>query len=257
MKIFPSILKFTQKNIVFVSILFYSVILSLLIGSVCLSNYGPKFEEWQTLIAAVFATAAAIATIVLINMQINEGRRLEEERRERECRAARSVLPLALSLITQYGTNCMRAANLPNEQRLEAFRDPRTQAIDDDIIEPFKECVRYADDDAAKAIFKLLSWLQIQNARFRGYANQRRISDRDAIEAVLDAAKLNARATNLFWYGRNYGGDDDEEREEGTFDPPNAGDVRSAAWHGLDYRVPKELDEVIERRFRQVQAQDA
>ena len=65
-------------------------------------NYGEVIERWQTLIAGILALAAAAWTAILINKQILQSEKQEQNRVQRRLVAARATLPLALSGICNY-----------------------------------------------------------------------------------------------------------------------------------------------------------
>jgi hypothetical protein len=65
-------------------------------------------DHWQTLIAGGAALLAAVVTIVVLNCQIHQTRKLANDQRRRRERASLAVLPLALSELQQYARACIR-----------------------------------------------------------------------------------------------------------------------------------------------------
>lgn len=66
------------------------------------------FHKYQTFFGALVAVLGALATILILNLQINQADRHEEDRRERRSFASRSVMPTALSVLSEYANGCVR-----------------------------------------------------------------------------------------------------------------------------------------------------
>ncbi len=69
-------------------------------------EYLKFFYDWQQLIAGLIAIAAAIIGWLAINRQVRQGEEQERERVRSRHAAARAMLPLALSGISDYAHDC-------------------------------------------------------------------------------------------------------------------------------------------------------
>lgn len=67
--------------------------------------------QWETLLTGVAALAAATLTVAKLNDQIRQTEQLASDQRQRRQRAARAVLPLALSELSDYAKACMIGLN--------------------------------------------------------------------------------------------------------------------------------------------------
>jgi hypothetical protein len=197
--------------------------------------------EWQTLIAGLLALAGAWWTVSAIRDQVAQTQEAEREHRLREERAARAMLPLALSALVEYALDCIRliehyiptggtAVRSVSDGGLVAPRLP------DEALEPLQAVVRHSDDEIAKQVATIFGKLQIQRARLLGLIGR---SLRDAscpmsvpegFDAVFDAADLHAYTVRLFEYARDVGalrekaGTDQIKgalRNAGLWDPEN------------------------------------
>ena len=170
------------------------------------------FYHYQTSIAGLLAIAGAVIGAVYINKQIKSAERQELNRLASRREAARAVLPLTLSSITEYASDAGRAMlNLMGQCNGEALPAavvmPTWPILPTDAITELKELAE--NSRLAETIFvsRLLSAIQIQNSRIRGLqrelAGERRSTVKSNLESyLLDAAESYARATALFDYAR-------------------------------------------------------
>jgi hypothetical protein len=183
-------------------------------------------NRYQTLITGFIALAAAIMTVVMVRQQIRQVDHLEDERRRRESYAARAVLPLALSQISEYAKKsieCWKDFD-PDTQNLSDVSVPE---LPEGLVEPLRDCIRYSEQHQAKQIADLLHWLQVQSSRQRSLRSELEhkslnliISMHHIDSAIIDAADLYALASRLFDYGRR--------AEEGRKTRPSMEEVRTA-----------------------------
>jgi hypothetical protein len=193
-------------------------------GNSCLEFW---FNRYQTFIAGVLAITGALATIRGVRAQIADATIREERRRSREELAARAVLPLALSSLIDYAETCLRGLRvLTRVARPRAVTAVSFPALPQDIISPIRDCIRSAGPENVRGLADLLDWVQVQHARLRDLEADLR-TPRSVLgrklnveQAIIDAAELYHRASDLFSYGRR--------SEEG--DPPraSAAGIRSA-----------------------------
>jgi hypothetical protein len=168
-------------------------------------------DHWQTLVAGVIALLGAALTVWLIRRQIKQAADFEKDRHIREERAARIVLPMALSAIAQYAIDCIK---LFEPYAPVIGKGPQVQAgmaaprIPDGILEPMQASARYADSTIADEIGGTVAWLQAQHSRLEGLIQRaverpgKDIWSAEAIGAIMDAAELHACCGKLFPYSR-------------------------------------------------------
>jgi hypothetical protein len=160
-------------------------------------------DRWQTLIAGLLALGGAWLTVRGIRQQIAQVTQIEQDRRLREERAARAVLPLALNALFQYTIDCITQLQPFIKQR------HRNQAMDithmvpkipQAIFEPLRTYAKFGDSAMADKIQHLLHALQIQHYRLttvfqKSYENSTKA---DIIDNLILAADLNAQIYDLF-----------------------------------------------------------
>jgi len=167
-------------------------------------------KNWQTLLGSLVAIAAAFIGARAISGQIQQTDRLEAERLHRRFLAARAVLPLALSSLSQYARDCAtelyRATGLLRGRSLSqaaplTFPPPPIAAI-----ETLTEVIEATGSEAvAEPIADLLSNIQVLNARLTGLVTRsaHRAGIRDELENYLvDAADIEARVSSMFDFAR-------------------------------------------------------
>lgn len=174
-----------------------------------------SFKSWQTLTAGLIAVAGAIATVVVMRAQISQAERLASEQRRRDEMAARAVLPLALSELCRYATDCIRTIMVyvpqPAPWGTPAPAVPANSSlplISPDVISTLRDCVRFGDPRVVRQIATVLANLQVQRARLHGLfadavSRHNGVMSRfEALGRMIDAAELYAQAEALFDYGR-------------------------------------------------------
>ncbi|SIT26499.1 hypothetical protein SAMN02744133_11186 [Thalassospira xiamenensis M-5 = DSM 17429] len=168
----------------------------------------------ETLVAGLMAALAALGTIWIINKQIKQADLshreqikqadlLHKEERLRRLEAARSVMPLALSKMCGYSMACILYA----KSYWQEVPDREQPLISDDVISVLRDVVETADDDIRIAVRSLISRYQIQAAMLRDLAPEPRKLvafglDESIADAIIDATKLHAHASNFFKYAR-------------------------------------------------------
>lgn len=143
--------------------------------------------------------------------QIDHAAHIHREQREAKREAARTVLPLALSLICDYATTCARDTHdllahcvndrLPQQRGLPVYPD-----IPQSPIDVLKEIVEYSDPEHRPVFTALTSKMQIQRARLRGSNRDLSggfgVSKERLFSHIIDALEVYARAAALFAYAR-------------------------------------------------------
>ena len=176
--------------------------------------------EWETLVTGIVAVLVAVLTVMKLSEQIRQTERLAVDQRKRRARAARAMLPLALSEIADYATTCilglyaLRSCFRPDgaldrpqiADCLTAWASPR---LPENVLSLLKECIEFSDDGPAEAMAELVRHFQVQNSRILD--NISRIRLNDGVHLVLwanieqdiqDAAELYARASVLLPFSK-------------------------------------------------------
>lgn len=197
----------------------FSLILGLTYGSLMLKQacYDNNFacpEYWlnryQTLIGALIALATAVWGIAALY-------RIEDNKWQSKRAAARAVLPLTLSGISEYIGKCApllvtihdkcKDGVLPKEIPIPEFPSLPVEAI-----AGLKEMVEFSYPAERTYISKLLARIQIQSTRIAGMIQEHlrpeHITSSDNLDAYLiDAAAIYARSSSLYKFAR---GDEDK-----------------------------------------------
>jgi hypothetical protein len=191
-------------------------------------------KDWQTLIAALIALAAAVWTIREMRRQSQMDDQRHKDTIRRKKKAARARMPNALSEVCAYA----RESGLYLTQRRTDLPSAPTRAII-----TLQEAIEYIDDSAAERVFELVSWYQVQSTRISGNHDITNNS-----EHYYDATLLHAYANSLFQYAR------DEVSEVNANSPPQKEmDTAMKNVFGLRYVVSNkeafiELQDIIARR---------
>jgi hypothetical protein len=212
-------------------------------------------DKWQTLVAGGLALIGAMWTVYYIHRQIKQVDDLEKARRSREELAARAVLPLALSQLVQYANECLQLIKDHSMQPENLHRPPLGENIElptvqRDIIGTLQACVRYGDDNVVAQISTLLATLQVQQARLRDLISRRaqwpnrRIPRVQALDVMIDAAEVHAKASALFEYGREVA----DMRAKSTRQEINSAFFRI----GIVTADEADLNDVLNRRYPEV-----
>jgi hypothetical protein len=163
-------------------------------------------DRYQGGLAGLLALVGAGLTVWAIFRQIKAASDLASDAREREHRAARSVLAMALASLLNYCKQCLKYLDT-----VRAFTGPEAighmRPVGPDVpgstLDPLLSCLRYATSDRAGQISNLLIALQIQNARVRDIAPS--ATPHEISARMLDTVELEVRVNALFAYAR---GDD-------------------------------------------------
>lgn len=134
--------------------------------------------KYQDLVAGVAALIAAGFTIWMINRQIMQAERLAEDNRKRRGYAARSMMPSALSALSNYAQQCSKIPvhvieNSNDDAGLliaqPVANRPSVPSIPGDGLSVLRDCTECADEDIQMQIADLISHLQVQILAFEVY----------------------------------------------------------------------------------------
>lgn len=174
--------------------------------------YGGWFFDYQTLITGLLALAGAWWGVRAINMQMRQEALLEAERLASRRAAARAVLPLSLSLLSEYAEECASIlegllgqcvdGSLPRSVKVNAFPAPPGEAI-----QAFKEMTEVSLPADRETLAAILTKIQIQRSRISSVPPDRRpegmiVAAANLEEYILDAAEVYARSAALYEYAR-------------------------------------------------------
>lgn len=169
-------------------------------------------QEWLgfigNLIAGGFTLVAAGIAWFSVQAQINTQRRLAEDARAKKEFAARAVLPLSLSALHNYASNCIAALDqLPKPVPIGTIFVAPKLPIND--VQEIRDALESMSDAPAQQLAETLQFLQIQHARLMGLEDEAR--DGTLISYVIqrrtiDALDLNAQINRSYAYarGKNY-----------------------------------------------------
>jgi len=218
--------------------------------------YSDGRVQWETLLTGIAAVIAAGLTIVKLSQQINQTEQLAADHRRRRARAARAMLPLALSEIGEYSTDCIIGSYALRlcfqddgtfdwsrvDTTLAAWPIPR---LPENVLPVLKECIEFCDDSPAESLAVLVRHFQVQNLRLaqdiswlRRNDGVHSISLTDIELRMLDAAELYARAGLLLPFAR---GEAVEVSEVGRHQIDNALSFASC------FTNVGEIDELVDR----------
>lgn len=214
-------------------------------------------KEYQDLIAGLVALVAAGFTILVINRQIMQAERLAEDNRRRRGYAARSMMPSALSSMSNYAQQCAKIPlhvienSTVDEGLLIAqpvANRPPVPLIPAGELSVLRDCIECADEAIQMQIADLISQLQIQNSRLRGLYSEIDDDKEHALtrhyveELVIDALELYARSSMLFDYARR-------KTEDGSGEPKLEQMYNAAILFSIRDHVFPEIHKTLNRRY--------
>lgn len=155
--------KWNDCNLIAFGFVMGAVVAGLVISTIAALD-GPLFLgndgrlQWETLLTGLSAVVAAWFTIGHLKRQIRQTEDLAERAQRQRVKAARAMLSLALSQLTEYATSCIKRlyalwhffhtdGSLDRSRAdLPALKLP---PVPDDVLLLLKECVAVMDDDPA------------------------------------------------------------------------------------------------------------
>lgn len=186
--------------------------------------------DWQNAYGGIAAVVAAFIGGRYILRQIAEARTAAEELRLREERAARAVLPLALSQLSQYARDCIRMLEPLTVNNAAVPADLEAPRIPENTVLSLQVCARHADAFNADKIAKALGKLQINHSRLQSWVQRLRedghARTQQGLEYMWGAADLHAAIADLFRYGR----DEDLVRQRATVDEVTSALHNAGVW---------------------------
>lgn len=183
-----------------------------------------SFQEWlrdyQTLVGAVLAISAAWFTVKAARLQVDHLSSLEETKNSDKLRAARSILPFALTKLVQYceTTSSELSDLLYSHEQMDqpqsggvfvlSARTFKAAQLPEDVLERIQYVIECAPDDIARALGALLTNIQIYTSRLESLEEQSTRSvaavntSYGVIRMMINICELHSQASRCFEYGR-------------------------------------------------------
>lgn len=173
--------------------------------------------EWQGLISGVLAVGAAFVSIWFLKRQIAQTSELHKDELVRRHNAVRSVVPVALSAISEYCDAVVEQIATTIEDRQDDFEAAFDAAAEGRIEQKSFEPVQFPSDVIStmqlfvetltrpadvKHMAELLGSLQILQSRFKDFDLQQVAVEHSLHSLLLDTAKVKLLADAIFNYGR-------------------------------------------------------
>jgi hypothetical protein len=180
-------------------------------------------DKWQTLISGVLALFAALITIRAIHRQINLSEGHERRRREVSEDAARAVLPLTLSAISEYVQQSSDKLHTLYNNSEEGFIPEKNRAIEfppvpESAISSLQSMIEASTNrEVVKVISKIIRRIQIHDSRTRSLVHHEQVGHsgyamlvtvknivtvKDIEEHAIGSAIIHTLAESLFAYAR-------------------------------------------------------
>lgn len=180
-------------------------------------------SEYQTLLtglAAVYAASLSVKAVrdqirsseAASNEQLKQAERIEAARVDAKLSAARAVLPLALSTLTEYSDETSEKLVVVIEQCSHGVL-PKTANVPlfmefpQEVVSSIKEMIEYAPAEDRNYFWQTLLKVQVLRARLNGliesHSKSYTIVTKSNIQAlILDSVEIGVRSGSLFDFGR-------------------------------------------------------
>jgi hypothetical protein len=186
-----------------------------------LDHYDDFLNYYQTLLGSILALGGALLTVWIISAQIKQSHEVDERRRLVSLRAARAMLPFALTQITEYASESIEKiiGLLPDDDEENGtIKIPPTAilapALPKEALPILRECIESAEAEPARRMAELVETLQVQNSRFHGLLDKLAgkgmyglaTSAADAYDVrrrIIDSLELYAMTDQIYDYARN------------------------------------------------------
>jgi len=195
-----------------------------LYGSLVLWGYVEALVGWQPLIDWVYdhetlttgflAVGSALVGSWFLHRQTAQAERHEQQRRASRREAIRTVLPLALSVISRYAVASGKATKVLLDQCVgeslsarDVLTIPALPVLPAEAISTLKEMAEFLNSAEVRYFAIMLAGIQVQASRLA--ATIERAGDEERLEVkfnleeyIIDCAMIYARAANLFDFAR-------------------------------------------------------
>jgi hypothetical protein len=180
-----------------------------------LAGFLTVLQQWQTLVGAMVAIAAALIAVANTTRTLRQNKQLERQRRNRKHDAIRAVLPIALAQISDYAEHSARGLNelvghcdgetLPQATAQRGLIEP----LPSDTLETLTDFIEYSDDLDVSIVVSTTTWIQIHDSRVRSLVKRNRepagVVRSNLESSIIDAASIYAGAGAVYDYARRRG----------------------------------------------------
>tara|TARA_R110000787_G_scaffold16622_25_gene50818 strand:- start:65934 stop:66722 length:789 start_codon:yes stop_codon:yes gene_type:complete len=132
--------------------------------------------DHETLTAGFIAILAAGLAYSAAMLQVRSGEKIARDIRVRELRAAKSMMPFALSQMTDYAQESLK---LSLDMALGHASKPSMPEMSAEILSVFRDCIEKDDTESYEKIYMLMKEVQIQRARLKDEIRRYNKSDGD------------------------------------------------------------------------------
>ena len=191
----------------------FGILVGIAVPFSILIGMGEGIKAWQDLTAGILGVLGGAGAVIGVMYQIRHAQETEDERRERQMYAARSMMPHALASICEYAELC--AAQLravvgegsppkdPDRVTLPARFDlPRVSELP---LSSLEQLLQFGDSPIQDRLSTLMDRLQIQQSRIAnrsGHVVDNAVFARWYYTLIVDTLELHARASALFHFAR-------------------------------------------------------
>lgn len=195
--------------------------------------------EWQGLLSGILAVGAAVVSILFLKRQIAQTSDLHKDELARRHNAVRSVVPVALSAISEYCNAVVDCIATAVEDRQDVFEAAFNDAMHGRLQQKSFEPVQFPSDVIStmqlfvetltrsadvRHMAELLSSLQILQSRFKDFDLTQVAVERGLHSLLLDASKVRLLSDSVFNYARFV--------DEGSFSKLDGSDL-NATWNEI------------------------
>jgi hypothetical protein len=176
-------------------------------------GWAKALQPWQAFIGISVALAAACIAWVNASRSINHAAFLERKRRSKKYAGLRATLPLALSAVSDYATQCDAALEVLHNECDEGLLPakgyviPSLPSLPSEAVAHFSELIEYSDDVNVNLIEKIISRIQVHQSRLRDILKLQdcdgsSITKRWLAENIVHGAVIYASAESAYEYAR-------------------------------------------------------
>lgn len=168
--------------------------------------------DWQQLLGSVLALGAAFLGAYYLRQQIKLAQDQETERQRRRFAAARSVLPLTLSSLTNYATRCAALLRSIHSQAngqnvpYSALNGRVLPILPRGLSRDLPAMIEASDAATGSAISSLLGLVQYQHSRLEGLLAAQSATHLVLLSNIeqylIDTAEVLAKVNALFDFAR-------------------------------------------------------
>ena len=162
------------------------------------------------MLSGLGAIGAAVVTIYVLKIQINQTKAQEEDRRVRRFAASRARMQIGLSDTIQYANDAIELlkayldSSPVNGVQIQELDNKIRPVMPDSALLTFANIIETTDDqNFADVIADMISEIQVLGSRLKTLAVERRMLGTSGLHSYLmNAAKVYGYAASMFEYAR-------------------------------------------------------